>query len=466
VLICTSKQNSHLSPKVSGEIRMNTFPSLNTPKAERRRSLLKKDPDAEPEYIELIHKLRKHTLKAPILILCDEPETIDTKIYRYPWTKLSSDITEATEFGKMVAIAWAPKDNLFWTEMADETVQNGRLIIYQIDCFNLAPKDSNGLSDPYVILNVSGKKMKTRFIEKTLNPKWPDLNWSFKCDSTQSVNIEVWDKDPLAKDDFEGLVEFKISNVIHDQSQEFPCVEKTFPLEPKHINNKVSGTITLRMGFVPDHSPNDGKVYPGYFGRPLQESFEIAEKEGVIHITTKAIDYIKEHGLNSIGLFRVPGSREKVKILKEKIDAGEDVSLDFETPHDVAALLKVYLAGLPNPVVPSLLFDEFLEVAKIEGDECIPAFIELYNKFPEPNKSLFAELILLLYKISQNHEVNMMSPSNCATCLAPTIVIPSTLTFETNPQTILIYAQHVNSLVEFIICNAETIFASLFSNKK
>ena len=46
------------------------------------------------------------------------------------------------------------------------------LIITVVSASNLEPKDSNGLSDPYAIVECGKDKFRTKIIYKTLNPIW------------------------------------------------------------------------------------------------------------------------------------------------------------------------------------------------------------------------------------------------------------------------------------------------------
>ncbi|KAF8977935.1 hypothetical protein BGZ52_006573, partial [Haplosporangium bisporale] len=73
---------------------------------------------------------------------------------------------------------------------------------------DLASKDLNGFSDPYIKISVGGHKFTTAVVPKSLNPTW---NVSFDFDlETQSIPDEVrfmmWDKDWVSKDDFMGCL--------------------------------------------------------------------------------------------------------------------------------------------------------------------------------------------------------------------------------------------------------------------
>ncbi|KAF9938490.1 hypothetical protein BGZ67_010793 [Mortierella alpina] len=119
---------------------------------------------------------------------------------------------------------------------------------------DLAAKDFNGLSDPYVKVTVGGHKFTTKVIHKTLNPVW---NAAFDFDlETQSVPDQIrlafWDKDRIGKDDFMGVVDLPFD----DASLWADTVPKHFDdrdnmatsLPGKSSN--VSGEVEIKFGFI------------------------------------------------------------------------------------------------------------------------------------------------------------------------------------------------------------------------
>ncbi|RLN36254.1 protein C2-DOMAIN ABA-RELATED 5-like [Panicum miliaceum] len=78
---------------------------------------------------------------------------------------------------------------------------------------NLVSRDANG-SDPYVVLNLDGQKLKTGVMKKTVNPVWnEDLTLAVKNASTP-IKLEVFDKDTFSKDDQMGDAEFDIEALM------------------------------------------------------------------------------------------------------------------------------------------------------------------------------------------------------------------------------------------------------------
>jgi len=123
---------------------------------------------------------------------------------------------------------------------------------------NLAAKDSNGKSDPYVKVIANGKTVhKTETKMKTLNPKYDPKKEIVTIPFTTAlkfIDIEVWDWDRVGSDDFMGMHTIDLS--------EFPPgVEKEIDLklEPatgskskKKKTENVSGYIKVKVFKTPD----------------------------------------------------------------------------------------------------------------------------------------------------------------------------------------------------------------------
>ena len=75
------------------------------------------------------------------------------------------------------------------------------------------------------------------------------------------------------------------------------------------------------------------------------------------------------------GLFRISGSKKRQEDLKELVD--KDIFIDLEsgkfTAHDVATVLKQFLAELPEPLLTPELHHAFLQVAGEAGIMLLPS---------------------------------------------------------------------------------------------
>lgn len=88
-----------------------------------------------------------------------------------------------------------------------------------------------------------------------------------------------------------------------------------------------------------------------------------ANEPGVPQMVTTCLRYLENHGLSTLGIFRVSSSKKRVRQLREDFDSGKEITLDPEEqcPHDVATLLKEYLRDLPDPLLCRELYQAFVQ---------------------------------------------------------------------------------------------------------
>lgn len=95
-------------------------------------------------------------------------------------------------------------------------MKNSVLTVNLVEAKDLIPMDSNGLSDPYVILSCESQKFTSNCIPETLNPVWNE-EFFFNIESgNETLKLTVMDKDVLMPDDFEGEVTIPMS-LLKDQ---------------------------------------------------------------------------------------------------------------------------------------------------------------------------------------------------------------------------------------------------------
>ncbi|XP_041444410.1 protein piccolo isoform X2 [Xenopus laevis] len=106
----------------------------------------------------------------------------------------------------------------------------GNLIIHILQARNLAPRDNNGYSDPFVkvyllpgrgqvmvVQNASAEyKRRTKYVQKSLNPEWNQTviykNISMEQLKKKTLEVTVWDYDRFSSNDFLGEVLIDLSN--------------------------------------------------------------------------------------------------------------------------------------------------------------------------------------------------------------------------------------------------------------
>jgi len=123
-----------------------------------------------------------------------------------------------------------------------------QLVVDVVEGRSLAPKDKNGLSDPFVIISLGDEQYTSHFAPETLTPKWREPITFEVFDLASSLHVSVWDKDKLGKD-YMGGVDVILQMCTKPVDQWFELKDLT--------NNKeyVSGDVHLRLHLREKHSP-------------------------------------------------------------------------------------------------------------------------------------------------------------------------------------------------------------------
>ncbi|KAI6250367.1 Phosphatidylserine decarboxylase proenzyme 3 [Erysiphe necator] len=116
------------------------------------------------------------------------------------------------------------------------------LKIMVIKARNLAAKDKNGLSDPYLTFTLGDSRHSTYSIAKTLNPSWNVLIQMPISDTNSMVlNCVCWDKDRFKKD-YMGEFDLAIDDIFSTNKTELE--PKWFPLQNGRALGKKGGTVS------------------------------------------------------------------------------------------------------------------------------------------------------------------------------------------------------------------------------
>jgi len=142
--------------------------------------------------------------------------------------------------------------------------KGGVLLITAIEGKALAPKDSNGKSDPYVKIIMLGCKLKkgqeqkTKPIDKTLDPAW---NHKFNPvpydnEETSAVHVILFDKDTVGSDDFMGQIMIPVYEVKNAGGK----LDKWYQLVTNESGENVSGSIHLSFEMSSDEELEKKKI--------------------------------------------------------------------------------------------------------------------------------------------------------------------------------------------------------------
>ncbi|XP_054630733.1 rho GTPase-activating protein 25 [Dunckerocampus dactyliophorus] len=202
-------------------------------------------------------------------------------------------------------------------------------------------------------------------------------------------------------------------------------------------------------------------VPSGVFGKSLKDTVMYEQRFGphmVPILVQKCAEYIREHGLNEEGIFRLPGQDNSVKQFRDAFDAGERPSFPSDTDvHTVASLLKLYLRELPEPVIPWTQYQDFLDCTNLldsnkkEGQEKLEKQISL---LPRVNYNLLSYVCRFLFEVQLNSKINKMSVENLATVMGINLLKPQIQ----DPFSVMNATPHIQKLMTEMIRQHETLF--------
>ncbi|XP_072410051.1 rho GTPase-activating protein 25-like [Chiloscyllium punctatum] len=197
------------------------------------------------------------------------------------------------------------------------------------------------------------------------------------------------------------------------------------------------------------------------FGQRLAETVAYEQKFGqhlVPMVVEQCTDFIRNHGLNEEGIFRLPGQDNQVKELRDAFDSGERPSFDRNTDvHTVASLFKLYLRELPEPVVPWSQYEDFLACSQLmssdeeQGQQEVMRQISL---LPQVNYNLLSYICRFLHEVQLSSKINKMSVDNLATVIGVNLLKPKV----EDPVAIMRGTPQIQKLMTVLISRHDELF--------
>jgi len=376
---------------------------------------------------------------------------IPESFFIHPRIQATSEFVELLRFASMTPLTWAPT----LTGGFMSSTWKGVITVHEIIGRGLISMDSNGTSDPFIVAYLGDqKKYKAPKIMKTLDPHWEDLDWKIECNAMDTITFEIWDWDLVGGDDYMGEVKFSIISLLST----LPKTDNVFLTKTHYVASKnpdklkVSGILTITLEFSAD--TNEQIKINKHFGKPLIESIETAKNEGLTHLTEDILMLLMETGITSEGIIRIPGSKPLVLAMKEKLDAGFEVTEG--DPYDLAGLLKLYLAELPDSLIPESIYLKVSEM-NFESPETAPILANiLRTEMPEQNWNLLESCCKFFCELCRNTEITKMLPLNIGISIGPTVCLSQKLRNDT--MAFMAGTKFSAALLSCIITNATTIF--------
>ena len=167
------------------------------------------------------------------------------------------------------------------------------------------------------------------------------------------------------------------------------------------------------------------------FGVPLntlEAYFPDSIIDGMPKFLESAFQALEQKGLSVEGIFRISGGASQIARLKKRIDSNDMIIFENEDPICIAALIKLYLRELPEPLLTFKLFDVFKDIEGLAMDDdseekrkCIRACLDT---LPKIHFTVLKRLLNFLDKVKAKSDLNLMTSSNLATVFGPNLLKP------------------------------------------
>ncbi|XP_065508474.1 unconventional myosin-IXb isoform X2 [Caloenas nicobarica] len=167
---------------------------------------------------------------------------------------------------------------------------------------------------------------------------------------------------------------------------------------------------------------NEQDAEPRHFG--VCVSSLTSERNSVPIVLEKLLEYVEMHGLYTEGIYRKSGSANRMKELKQLLQADPNsVKLENYPIHTITGILKQWLRELPDPLMTSAQYNDFLRAVELpEKQEQLCAIYSVLEQLPQANHNTLERLIFHLVKVALIEDVNRMSPNALAIVFAPCLL--------------------------------------------
>ena len=198
----------------------------------------------------------------------------------------------------------------------------------------------------------------------------------------------------------------------------------------------------------------------GLFGQDLENLFKSNNNSLPVQLYDMMAELF-ENGPSTEGIFRKSANVRRVREVREKLEAGAHVKWDELDVVTIAAALKEFCRSLPDALMCSRLYDDWIALVDIEdSSEKIRRISAICDQIRPTNLSFLKFFLCVLNNISQNSSNNMMTSHNLGICVGPSLLWPS------GPNLIPIQESMKKSAsaIEFLVDNLVGIFGKNISS--
>lgn len=182
-----------------------------------------------------------------------------------------------------------------------------------------------------------------------------------------------------------------------------------------------------------------GTPISGQIQQPVIEDFAQSETNRIPLFLEKCVRFIEDEGLDSEGIYRVPGNRAHVELLFQKFEEDGNVdihSLDIPV-NAVATALKDFFSKRLPPLIDKERMNELEDISgargiskpmsatcmNMEDRSCrLLALRLMLNKLNPVNFDVLKFIFQHFVKVAENCKLNSMDSKNLAICWWPTLL--------------------------------------------
>ncbi|KAE8279125.1 Breakpoint cluster region protein [Larimichthys crocea] len=289
---------------------------------------------------------------------------------------------------------------------------------------SVAVHSACGLQQPacvYVCVEVDGyefydKQAKTHSSVHSLNPHW-DQELSFHVDGARDLKVLC-----VSQSDGQGDTVLGKASVQLDSQ----TLNERWRRQTLHTG-QLEVTLSLKYCPHPLKPPTSTTQPPPVFRVPIEI---VAQQEGVLvpHVVRCCVEEVERRGMDEVGIYRVSGTTSDIGVLKTAFDSNlrEAVTrLRSAEVNAVSGVLKLYFRELPEPVIPTDLFQSLARTLDIQDiNSRLVSMLSLLHSCPGPNRHTFLYLLHHLQRVSEKQDTNKMSLMNLATVFGPSLLRP------------------------------------------
>ncbi|KAL7867047.1 hypothetical protein AOLI_G00148610 [Acnodon oligacanthus] len=150
----------------------------------------------------------------------------------------------------------------------------------------------------------------------------------------------------------------------------------------------------------------------------------VSDRIPVPEVLELMLEHVEMNGLYTEGIYRKSGSANRMKELRQLLEADpHSVCLEDYPIHAVTGLVKQWLRELPEPLMTISHYNDFIQAVDLpEKQEQLLAIYRILEELPTAHYNTLERLIFHLVRVSREEKNNRMTPNSLAIVFAPCIL--------------------------------------------